>query len=294
MRRLAAVCVLLLVIAGLFVWYTKSRDSWYAGAYAGGHLLRIGIRNDNPPFSFLDRAGALAGFDVDIADALCVKLQVECQLVQLGPLDSPITYLIDGKFDAVVSSLPIASLLKPGSVSFTDKYYSFPAMIGCCGAEAGSYASGSSQLDAAWRFIARKGAGIEISPSGLANKRIGFQDGASYDIYLRGAFPLAVRMKFPSQAAANLAMATGGLDLLLGESRILSETFLNTDLGRSFEFTGPAVTDQQLLGTQAGIAVRSEDRKLLQAINQALAALRAEGTYKKINDRYFDFDLYGG
>jgi len=297
MKRLAAIGAVLLAIAGLYLWYSKSRDDWYAGAYANGHLLRIAVRNDHPPFSFLDSAGDLAGFDVDIARALCQRLQVKCQLVPQNWTDNLIASLINGRYDAVVSSLPITSLptgmIEPGSVRFTNKYYSFPATITCCGPDAGSYVAATDRSSTSWRFVARKGTSIEVSPAGIAGKRVGIQALARYDDFMRSEFPGAVRVKFPSQAAANLDMAAGRLDLLLADSRVLSETILKTDLGRDFEFTGPAVTDPGLLGSDAGIAVRREDIDLLKALNQALAALRADGTYKKINDRYFDFDVYG-
>ena len=35
-------------------------------------------------------------------------------------------------------------------------------------------------------------------------------------------------------------------------------------------------------------------KELLEAINKAILDMRADGTYKQINDKYFDFDIYGG
>lgn len=293
MRRLAAVAVLLLILAGLFVWYSRSRDSWYAGDYANGHLLRIAIRDDNPPFSFLDETGALAGFDVDIAQALCGKLQVKCRLISQGWTDNLITFLINGKYDVVVSSLPIAES-EPGSVTFTDKYYSFPASFSCCGPGGASYPMSGGPWNAPWRFVARRAAANDISPAGLAGKRIGILTWPGFGDYVRDAYPGAVAVTFPSQAAANLALMSGRVDLLLADANGLSETFLNTESGAGFEFTGPVIADSRYRGSDAGIAVRREDIDLLRALNRALAAIRSDGTYKKINDRYFAFDVYGG
>ena len=56
---------------------------------------------------------------------------------------------------------------------------------------------------------------------------------------------------------------------------------------------GPSFDDPAYFGVGAGIALRKGDKALQQAINGALASLRADGTYKKINDKYFSFDIYG-
>ena len=52
-------------------------------------------------------------------------------------------------------------------------------------------------------------------------------------------------------------------------------------------------TDKVINGESAGIAVRKGDDALREKINKAIAAIRADGTYKKIQDKYFDFDVYG-
>ena len=43
----------------------------------------------------------------------------------------------------------------------------------------------------------------------------------------------------------------------------------------------------------AGIAVRQKDTELLDKLNMALDAILRNGVYKSINDKYFDFNVYG-
>ncbi|MCZ5936322.1 transporter substrate-binding domain-containing protein, partial [Escherichia coli] len=47
------------------------------------------------------------------------------------------------------------------------------------------------------------------------------------------------------------------------------------------------VTDPQYFGTVLGIAVRPDNKALLEKLNNALAAIKADGTYQKINDQWF-------
>ena len=56
---------------------------------------------------------------------------------------------------------------------------------------------------------------------------------------------------------------------------------------------GPDLADEKYFGSGAGIAMRKEDIDLRDRFNVALKTIRANGTWKKIADKYFDFDIYG-
>ena len=58
-------------------------------------------------------------------------------------------------------------------------------------------------------------------------------------------------------------------------------------------FFGGDQNDLQCMGEGAGFAVRKQDSKLRDALNKAIATIRADGTYKKINDKYFEINIYG-
>ena len=77
-----------------------------AVAAATEGVLRIGVQNERPPFSFSDDDGELQGFDVEIAWALCVALEGECQLVPLE-FAALLPGLEEGRIDAVVASMSI-------------------------------------------------------------------------------------------------------------------------------------------------------------------------------------------
>ena len=68
---------------------------------------------------------------------------------------------------------------------------------------------------------------------------------------------------------------------------------MDTDAGKGFEFIGEDQVDPACYGEGAGIAVRKKDGKLRGQLNKAIQAIRKNGTYQKINARYFDFDIYG-
>jgi arginine/ornithine transport system substrate-binding protein len=74
---------------------------------------------------------------------------------------------------------------------------------------------------------------------------------------------------------------------------VASMSFLKTPQGKGYAFSGPVYDDPKFFGDGAGIAVRKSDGELRNRLNAAIAVIRGNGTYKKIADKYFEFDIYG-
>lgn len=225
--------------------------------------IRIGVEGAYPPFSSVTASGQLVGFDIDIALALCQEIGAECSLVPQD-WDGIIPALLARKYDAIIASMSITDERKK-KVAFTDKYYSETA-----------------------RFVQRKGAGIAISKAGLRGKSVGVQRGTTYDELVTEKFGDAVEVKrYGTQDEANLDMVAGRLDLLLGSNLAIGGGFLATEDGADFEFVGDGYALDEI-----GIAIRKQDADLAAKFNQALQTIRANGTYRRINDKYFAFDIY--
>ena len=96
------------------------------------------------------------------------------------------------------------------------------------------------------------------------------------------------------QDEAYLDAVAGRIDLLLADSVAMDDGFLQTDQGMDFEFVGPNYSDPKYFGEGAGIAIRQKDTDLIDKFNAALKEILTNGTYKAINDKYFDFNVYGG
>ncbi len=231
--------------------------------------VRIGVEGAFPPFSIVDQEGNLQGFDIDIARALCEAMQVECTLVQ-SDWDGIIPGLLARKYDAIIASMSITEERKK-KVGFTNKYYHTPA-----------------------KFVAKKGTDIELSKEGLQGKTVGVLRASIFDSYITDNFEDTIAIKrYGSQDEAYLDLVSGRLNLVLGDSVAIKEGFLSTDQGANFAFIGPDLYDPRWFGVGAGIAVRKNDDELREMFNEAIDKIRANGTYQKIKDKYFDFDVYG-
>jgi lysine-arginine-ornithine-binding protein len=230
--------------------------------------VKIGTEGAYPPFNSIDPNGQLVGFDIDIANALCAAANFECEFV-VQDWDGIIPGLLAKKYDAIVASMSITDQRKE-VVDFTNKYYLTPG-----------------------KFVAAKGSNFDFSPEGLAGKSIGVQRATTHENFARAKFPEAEIRPYATQDEANADLASGRLDLVMADSVALLEGFLKTDAGKDFEFVGPDYYDPKYHGEGAGIAIRKGEDDLRLAFDEAIDKIRGDGTYQAINDKYFDFDVYG-
>lgn len=231
--------------------------------------IRIATEGAYPPFNSVDSNGELQGFDVDITKALCDQMGVECEMM-VQDWDGLIPGLLAKKYDAIVASMSITDERKQ-KVDFTDKYYVSPA-----------------------RFVAKKGADIDISKEGLKGKVVGVQRATIHENFVRDNFGDSVQIKsYATQDEANMDLTAGRVDLVIADATVLQGGFLDTDAGQGYAFVGPSFTDAKWFGEGIGIAVRKGDDDLKAMFNKAIKEIRSNGEYQKINAKYFDFDLYG-
>ena len=227
--------------------------------------LKMGIEGAYPPFNNKDASGQVVGFDKDIGDALCAKMKAECTVVT-SDWDGIIPSLNAKKFDFIISSLSITDERKQ-AVDFTDPYYS------------------NKQ-----QFIARKGADFKTDPASLKGKTIGTQRATQAATWLDdhggmdGDFKVSL---YDNQENAYLDLTSGRVDAILAD-KYANYDWLKSKAGKDYEFKGEPVNEDD----KVGIAVRKGDDKLRNALNAALKEIVADGTYKKINDKYFPFSIY--
>ena len=238
-----------------------------AVTYAGDSL-RVGVEGAYPPFSWKEADGTLKGFDIDFAHEVCQRLNKKCVLVE-QEWDGMIPALLARKFDTIIASMSITEERKK-KVDFTVKYYNTPAML-----------------------VAKKNPGFDDTADGLKYKRVGVQRATTHQCSAEKLYPDAEIVLYATQEEVWQDLAAGRLDAQLSDSLQALEGFLKLDAGKGFDFLGGAIDDPQCQGIGAGFAVRKKDTTLRDALSKAIGDIRADGTYKKLNDKYFEIDVYG-
>ena len=255
-----------LILAALLIIFALAATSAVAKDWA---KVRIGVEGAYPPFSYVTPGGELAGFDIDIAKALGEAMGAEVTLVAQD-WDGIIPALLAKKYDAIIASMSITEERKK-KVAFTNKYYQTPA-----------------------KFIAKKGSMAEFSREAIKGKNIGVQRATIHDRYLTDNYGKDVEIKrYGTQDEAYLDLTAGRVDMLLADSVALSDGFLKKPEGADYQFVGPDLADPKWFGDGAGIAIRKEDKELVEKFNMAIDKIRGDGTYKAIQDKYFDLNVFG-
>lgn len=225
--------------------------------------LRIGTEGAYPPFNFIDSDGNLQGFDIDIAEALCEEMDRNCEFVTQN-WDGIIPGLLSNRYDAIIASMSITEE-REKAVDFTDRYY-------------------TNRL----QFIGPEDMEVEISDEGLDGMTVGVQRATISGQWLEENMGDVVSIKhYDTQENAYLDLGSGRIDLVLADN-LVSHEWLASDTGEGYEFKGDPVFE----GDRIAIAVRPGQDELREAFNEALEAIREDGTYAEINERYFPFDIY--
>ena len=240
-----------------------------ASATAQAADLRVGVEGAYPPFSWKEADGTLKGFDIDFANEICKRLNRDCVLIE-QEWDGMIPALLAKKFDTIIASMSITEERKK-KIDFTDKYYNTPPAL-----------------------VAKADSGLEGTAAGLAGKRLGVQRATTHQCTAEKMFPDAELVLYATQEEVFQDLASGRLDAQLSDSLQASEGFLSQDMGAGFAYLGDMIDDEECQGVGAGFAVRKEDTELRDAMSQIILDMRADGTYKAINDKYFEIDIYGG
>lgn len=233
--------------------------------------LRIATEGAYAPFNYVAADGSLQGFEVDLAHALCAQMQVDCTIAQ-QQWDGMIPNLMDGKYDAIIASMSITNERKR-MIAFSEPYYNTPAVL-----------------------VAKNGTRIVLGDDGnptagsFKGLTIGVQSTTIHEYFAARHFSGARLVHYATSEEADEALLAGQIDARFDDILALYANLMKNH-GADYAVFGKGYYGGEL-GNGVGIGLRKEDTALRSAFNSALDAIYADGTYRKINAKYFAFDLY--
>ncbi|KJZ14375.1 MULTISPECIES: transporter substrate-binding domain-containing protein [Halomonas] len=240
-----------------------------AGPALADEPLRLAVDVPYEPFEYKTADGTLTGFEIDLGNAVCERLEIQCTWVE-QPWDGMIPALMARKFDAIMSSMAITEE-RSRQVLFSEPYYTTPS---------------------AW--ITPRGRDIDIADkASLEGLSVGVQRATLQDRYVTDLYGDVLEVRRYASADDVVAdLRAGRLDLTFMDYPI-AEAMIDIDTEQSdFVRISDFIKEPETyFGQGVGVAFRKRDRELAERFNEALAELKSDGTYDEIMNEYFSYDV---
>jgi polar amino acid transport system substrate-binding protein len=230
--------------------------------------LRIAVDDDFPPFSYKERTGALTGFNVAIASAICEDLRLTCEF-SARSWDDLMPALERGEVDAVIAGVKVTEQAVE-TADFTGAYY---RSLG--------------------RFAVRKQNPIvKADMRSLAGRRLGVVKGTAHEAWLTTYFPRSNIRPFASMQEGLEALRRGVVDAFFGDALQLMFWLTGNASQDCCRFVAGAYNDPDYFSQGMAIAVKRGNTELRDVLDYGLDRLQSSGNFAAIFRRYFPMSPY--
>jgi len=213
------------------------------------NILKIGTDATYPPFEIIDTTtGELVGFDIDLMKEICKEISKKPEFI-IVPFDGIIAGLKQKKYDAIISAMTITDE-RSKEVGFSKPYF----------------LAGQS-------IVVREDNNSIKSLNDLINKKIGVQLGTTGEIEAKKILNVVV-VSYDNISAAFIDLKNGRIDAIIND--IPTNRLIVNQKGK-MKIVGEPLTKECY-----GIAVRQEDKKLLELINCTLDKIQKNGIQRKL------------
>lgn len=219
--------------------------------------LIVGTDAAYAPFEFENPDKSIQGFDIDLINAIATKAGFKIKIVNT-PWEGLFNQLASGDRDILISAITISTERK-NVMAFSEPYFE------------------------AVQVIALPAKSKVTKFSDLKKLKVGVQIGTTGDEVVSGLLGKsnANIKRFEGTPLALQELSNGGVDAVVADNGVI-RNFLANNTG-----TFKTLSDTSFSKEYYGIAVKHGRNELLKKINEALAVIKADGTYDAIYKKYF-------
>lgn len=249
--------------------------------------IKIATEGAYAPWNFTTADGKLDGLEVELANDLCARMKVTCEIVAQD-WDGLIPSLTVGKFDVIMASMFITPK-RLETIDFTQPYAVDPSGF----AVAKDSDLGKLGVSAEKFKLEDEAASIaaidKLKPL-LQGKIVGVQAATTNLDFIKKYFGDTVEIReYKTTEQHDLDLAAGRIDALFAQQTALAATLAKPEFA-DYAIAGPGFVGGVFgLGTGAGL--RKEDTKLKDMLNAAIDSAIADGTIKRISEKWVGTDV---
>ena len=215
--------------------------------------VRMGTEGAYPPYSFINEAGELDGFEIELGNELCRRADYECTWIT-NDWESIIPNLINGDYDTIIAGMT-ATEERDQLIDFTQGYVPSTPSV----------------------YVAAAGASDDVIAGIVATQVSTVQAD-----YIAGTDATSLELDLAEEPIT--AVTNGEADAAFAEKSFLQPYI--ADSGGSLIFIGPEVD----MGDDIGIGVREDDQELKRRLDEAIDAMKADNSLNTLIIKWFGED----
>jgi len=250
--------------------------------------VTIVLEGGYEPWNLTRPDGSLDGFEPELAQNLCARMKVKCKLIAQD-FDGMMAGLKIGKFDVIMDALSITDERKK-EIAFSVPYASTPAVFAAlktgpmaklAGTGKGVRLTGNATSDKPT---------VDALRSALKGKTIGIQAATVYSPFIYNNFKdIATIREYKTAAEHDLDLSTGRIDVAFDDATYFLSAFANP-ANKNLASTGPELSGP-IWGEGEALGLRKSDPELKAKFDTAIKAALADGTVKKLSEKWFKLNV---
>ena len=215
--------------------------------------IYVGTNAEFPPFEYLEN-GEIKGFDMELVNEIGKILDADIKIVDMA-FDGLLPALQMKKVDLVIAGMT-ANEERMKTVSFTQPYYTASQVI-----------------------IVKEGNDSIKSFNDLKGKKVGVMLGSTGDMVVSEIEGVKIE-RFNAAYAGIMALQAGKVEAVV----------LDSEPAKNYvaQNKGLVLADADAEQEEYAIAVRKNDKALLEKVEKALKEIKENGTYDKLLQKYFN------
>lgn len=248
--------------------------------------ITIATEGAYAPWNFTGPDGKAAGFEVDLANDLCARMKLTCTIV-IQDWDGLIPALNIGKFDVIMASMFITDK-RLEVINFSRPYAIDPSSFAVAKSSPLAKASLSGKYDL--NDEAKALPVIEKMKPLVKGEVVGVQAATTNLAFLKKYFDGVVDIReYKTTEQHDLDLAAGRVDALFAQQTSLAATLAKPEFA-DYTLAGPGFLGG-VFGRGTGAGFRKQDTVLLGMFNEAIGAAIADGTIKKLSEKWLKADV---
>lgn len=250
--------------------------------------VSIALEGAYEPWNLTKPDGSLGGFEPELAANLCARMKVKCKLIAQD-WDGMIAGLKVGKFDVIMDGLAVTDERKK-EIAFSLPYASTPAVFAAVKNGRMAHLPGTGKEISLTGNPATDKPTLDALRLALKGKTIGIQSGTAFTSFIYSNFKdVATIREYKTAPEHDLDLSAGRIDVAFDDATYFSSVFAKPD-NKSLAFTGPKIGGP-IWGVGEALGLRQEDADLKARFDAAIKAALADGTVKKLSEKWFKMNI---